>query len=850
MTFSALRQIIICVVIVTGGGSVVLAAGTGDNGVNGQNGVIGSTFICHPKFAISPTIGATDTQVTISNGDCPFTSATVAQITFGSTLVPNYTVQSNGTIVVFAPGPGLNDATVPVAVALSDGTVVGGAATTFTYYKAEMDLTGPLPVNPAPVGETNSQWANFANHTMPFNLPISPPNNVLMFGTTSPVLYVSVNFTNSGIKEFVAAANPGGSQVNPNMVIGDLGAFAATLQVCNLTATPAQAAAQFPVPPFAFNAPANVEGGAGGFNPNAGCINWDGNTGFWTNVGNTQQVTLAVNDQGEFQSVTGDLALPAGGAFDIPAYDYSHTFRMVLSVAELDAVRGQMANRNDTLYSLPFQIVLSPTAFVQLKVLPFVIIYAPPGNLSTATFATTANFNTNYSLSNSDSTSNTSAQDVSGSTEYSAKVTLGAAGESVAGSASTTDSFDNSTQQGYGTLTGGSSMNMSTQLATTTVTLYANPATTPGDGQTCASATDCSARDYVAASNWFLNQPFWNDEFQLLVHPQFVTYVIGSGKDRYVYWAADPVLASIQVWQLSACANNANVANAPPPCLIPYSYQWLNKNNQSIEINTSLTLTAQEAANLLQLDPFAAAGTQNVPLDASRASVFPGPQLSYGTKCEMPGGTTTCKAQTPQGYGTMLTNTQLTATGTNGQQSYTSTVTNILGASNSIGSTLSFTTGLVSEAFGIQSTNANKSTVTAQTQAIYGNSTATSTTLTGTDTVTLNDCDTTSQGSCVKSPHLPLPQLPRAQVYLDKMYGGFMFDDPGAPLPGSIKLPLLIAGLSSGDWLSLATAGEQSRPRFPDVPKALPKFKRPSAFSLLRASCPDCPAACSSRNPC
>jgi hypothetical protein len=115
------------------------------------------------------------------------------------------------------------------------------------------------------------------------------------------------------------------------------------------------------------------------------------------------------------------------------------------------------------------------------------------------------------------------------------------------------------------------------------------------------------------------------------VHPQFVAFALGSAVDRYVYWAAAPVLATVQVWQLSACANNQMLLGTVP-CQIPYSYSWLNSSQQYVAINSSLTLTAQEAANLLQLDPFYAAGTQNPPLPTTRAVLFPGPQVPYGMK--------------------------------------------------------------------------------------------------------------------------------------------------------------------------------------------------------------------------
>jgi hypothetical protein len=46
--------------------------------------------------------------------------------------------------------------------------------------------------------------------------------------------------------------------------------------------------------------------------------------------------------------------------------------------------------------------------------------------------------------------------------------------------------------------------------------------------------------------------------------------------------------------------------------------------------------------------------------------------------------------------------------------------------------------------------------------------------------VTLNDLDVTSGGCALPHCHLPLPQRPVVNVFLDRQFGGFMFQDPGA----------------------------------------------------------------------
>jgi S-layer family protein len=784
----------------------------------------------NPGFSISPNVGAAGTPVTIRGGGsgCPFPpiqvfrpgkqclitadstcAGNIAAVTFGSTTVLA-TNQSDGTILAIAPAPGPNDASVPVALTLNDGTIIGGGSTVFSFPVAEMDMTGPLPMNPSPVGETDTQWSNGANHVLQTQTPIGPPTNVLTFGIAAPVFHVSIAYVDSGNTEI---ANDTTTQV-----IGNVGDYSATLQVCAIDATAAQAQAQRPntLAPSTFGNLSSPEA------PYAPCLNWDNNSGYWINVVNQQAVLNdpKVDARGNPLTARGDIALPAASAFHPATYDFAHTFRIVLSLAEIDTTRDTMANRNDAYYGPAFTAVLLPTAMVQLKVLPFNILFSPPGNLSKVSFQTTAAYNTSYSLGSSNEASNAYAEDVSSSTQYSAKISGASTGGNKEGgstSASTQYNYDTTTTSAYGTLTGNTGMGMSTQQAQVQQTLSGNAATTPGSGQTCASATDCSPQHLVTAPNWFMNQPFWDDTFQLLVHPQFAAFDIGNSQDRFVYWGADYVLASVQVWQLWECATD-QLLSGTDPCQITYAYSWLNAQQQNASVNGTLSLTAQEAINLLSLDPFYMAGTQNAPLSTVRAVPFPGPQVSFGARfAPCPSGQS-CTPATPVSITSSLTNTQVSASGTNGKQTYTDTVTNVLGNSNTIGQTLTMASQYVSVELGLTVTNGDKTTTTTQSQAIFNNSTAVSTTLATQAMVTLADCDSSSQGSCVKSPHAPLPQLPEALIYLDKIYGGFMFVDPNAPLP---MTPDAFAGfvsaLSVVDRFVMATNGEQSLPRFPDV---------------------------------
>lgn len=76
--------------------------------------------------------------------------------------------------------------------------------------------------------------------------------------------------------------------------------------------------------------------------------------------------------------------------------------------------------------------------------------------------------------------------------------------------------------------------------------------------------------------------------------------------------------------------------------------------------------------------------------------------------------------------------------------------------------------------------NSSKDAAAADLKATFNSSTVVTKTNATQDQVMLSDQDVTN-GCSLPHCHLPLPDRPTVNIYLDKMFGGFMFQDPGAP---------------------------------------------------------------------
>jgi hypothetical protein len=107
----------------------------------------------------------------------------------------------------------------------------------------------------------------------------------------------------------------------------------------------------------------------------------------------------------------------------------------------------------------------------------------------------------------------------------------------------------------------------------------------------------------------------------------------------------------------------------------------------------------------------------------------------------------------------------------------TLTVTNVRGADSSF--------DVAESLFGVfgmsgSSGESSKLTSTYDLRTTFTDSTAVTTTNATQGQVTLNDLDVTSANCSLPHCHLPLRGRPSVNIYLDRAFGGFMFQDPGS----------------------------------------------------------------------
>jgi S-layer homology domain len=345
----------------------------------------------------------------------------------------------------------------------------------------------------------------------------------------------------------------------------------------------------------------------------------------------------------------------------------------------------------------------------------------------------------------------------------------------------------------------------------------------PGSGAVCASQTDCSKTTIV--SNVFALEPFWADTFVLLVHPEFSAWVLGNSQSRYALYAAVETLIDATVLQLDFCKRGL-MAFGQNQCTFEYSDSGiaLAKSGQGLVYNgqsPSITLSQTDTANLLMLDPFYGGG-QSAALATNRAVKIS--STTYGAKIGEP-----ARPFGPQ----TITNTQAqTATGQAQQSSYT-TVTSVQSQGSSYGAELDVsggqkdeTGGVVGATEGVTFAVGSKDTSSTTLKYTYADSTATSKQNVTQASVTLNDEDNTTVGPggplCTIC-HNPLPDQPSVNIYLDRLFGTFMFQDPRAPAaPDALHPVLTPVSVSTLHLMTILTNQEMSQNRFSDITQSDP----------------------------
>jgi hypothetical protein len=727
-------------------------------------------------------------------GDKSFADASA--VYFGKIVSKNFQVTGadSKTLIAYPPSgmlPGSN-ARIAVLVKNDRGEAMVYSEQTGEISIGELDAAGPLLTDP--YDNTNDQsWDHGQGRA--FNL-LSPKN--LLVDTPYPVFYLLSQF------EFTPSLETK-YPLGLNGYAGNKAVFSAILEMCSIDGTGNNKNGDFVGAPFHDNIGSVMTNNTDTeFNFGGSCTNWDGTSGQWVIPGTWVTKSLT-------SSSSTYLGLPTGSnIFNIQ--NYVRTLR-ILGVVWLRDTQGDIKLRLTASSSPPFNVAVAPNAFFQIKVQPRSILFAPPGDQSTATVSVGTNFYTSYTTGNSKTQSNKETGSDNGS--WNASLSMSAGGE--AGGAKASASFtsglggglDTTTTSGYAVQNGSQLGGSSALNITQTRGVAPGPNTIPGNGTVCASDTDCSTQTKGGAS-WWAGQPFWSDTFLLTVHPQYAFYVLGDKTDRSVMFASVAGESLAQVLDLWGCAAGVKFYGLDM-CTVSYTdSSILTSGGQSLNYDgTQLTLelTPTEAKNLLALDPFYVGG-QDANLPVQRAIPIGGATY-YGT---------TIVNESANPVTINFTNTQVKQQQLSNQTTYTSSITNTFSStqSSAFAFAASFIVGL---GFGDTTTTTDSTSIEADTQSIYQDSTALSTQKVMSAQVVLNDLDNTSP-KC-KTCHNPLASQPSTVVFLDRIFGSFMFQDPAAGPPPSAAQRA--AWQAQFDVPAMAMMQESRRQRFSDVDAASPE---------------------------
>lgn len=416
----------------------------------------------------------------------------------------------------------------------------------------------------------------------------------------------------------------------------------------------------------------------------------------------------------------------------------------------------------------PVDVVVFPTALAQLKVLPYTILYAPPGSSSSSAFTTTSTFGTSMTTGSSTELDNSTADDQwlkYGDTDTT-NLGLDMGGDGLGINDKLDFSFQDSTRWDNSVQT-GAGQTQSAQVAT-------GWQVTTSFGNTLGGGATPDLNQIPGAAGSYQSAPFWSDVIVLLRRPQIALWDFqGQPVEQLMGGLGDPQngpeWVTVSVRTLDDCATGAKPYSLPP---LPPGDPVLPDE----------TLTAQECTAVASLDPFYGKGQSTVVgHGAGEEQAGDRGVWVFGDTYGMPIG-----AQ-PSDQASGITQQDITGQWTQAQHTsqttYNSTVQDIFSSSSTSGDTVGGTVSI----FGL---------------SIGGSDNATSSqreTETNSSTLKVNyqttaqakfEQDWTVQAN-IKDTHVGLvnplttqPYQPDVEIYQDKSFGALMFRDPGAPGPG------------------------------------------------------------------
>jgi len=406
----------------------------------------------------------------------------------------------------------------------------------------------------------------------------------------------------------------------------------------------------------------------------------------------------------------------------------------------------------------PFEIVVLPQAMAQAKVLPYTLIYAPPGNQSKASYSLTQAFSIGMAFDSTVGNSQSNTVDNKGSVALSlglGQPLKGLFGNGDVGATlAASQGWDQSTQVGAGSSTADVTSD-TTALKTVYTLTAAAPNTAPGAGGAYGPAGAPNA------------EPFWHDKFVFLVHPQVgfwrfggipTASLVGAGGAPYAPEVIAPTVAD-----LADCAQRTGAyANGYPIA------------------DTGDVLTPDECASWLPLDPFYGVG-ESLPASRNLTGPSQGPKPTfdngrflYITGQQYGEGGSLDLAQSVQ-HATSVSNQDV--------QSFDATVTDVLTTSSDFALNMS--------EYGLTGSDKVTSTETQTNGTKWSLKLQTTETASSSASISIEGLMSQTSGPTVEY---------NVSFYQDTVFGTFLFVDPDAPgpPPSVVHVPILCPACRPG----------------------------------------------------
>jgi len=459
----------------------------------------------------------------------------------------------------------------------------------------------------------------------------------------------------------------------------------------------------------------------------------------------------------------------------------------VIDVNKNDQIT-QLPPTNNWIYGPPFRALIQPTEILQGKVLPYTLIYAPPGEKSSHFFQVSQTTTTSYGFTT------TLSGGTSAGTQYSDENDLGG---STFGSIPTLPiSLPTYGQTNGSTWSQGSTALQSNSVASNTS--YSDGRVTTGSLSVNEAYTAATDPVPSTALSYYLTEPFWRDRFYLLVHPKFNVYNLshcssgimppcndGQGVTTSILTSligADAVPSPQNVFSLYQClAPGGSLSLPPEPQFDSNGNPILGSNGQQVFVSDSMS--PYDCWNVLQTDPLFSGVGQSSLVAAPKVSPVnlypstlppgsgflpPGPGFNGSESYTLSNGVIT-------GWSGFLSNTQ----------TYQLTVQDA--ATNSFVQKVGFPYGIGSWGQSVVTGQVNGVTV----GTAYGSSTNSSTSTLQNVSVTFRDDDNSYYANSFDDQN-PDPSV--IQMWTDNTYGTYLFRMPYAaagPIAGRFPPPTL-----------------------------------------------------------